>query len=201
MSTARQLFSMAARSSPLNHSHRKCPIGHALDIPFENWTSSLGIYKSVDSRLPGHLRPPTCCLPGCLTAIPTRFVSRNPAFPRAVPSGTPCDQGFLSAVARHDISSEKMSSAVRLYKERGVGSEPPWRTPDLPAGGMQNSRRNGESGFPVFVADPRSRRRRRAVRQVPVRRGGGVGAETVLPDRHLRHEDPEETSDAPAMSP
>src|SRR5258705_13020328 len=23
---------------------RKCPIGHALDIPFENWTSSLRIY-------------------------------------------------------------------------------------------------------------------------------------------------------------
>ena len=70
----------------------------------------------VGSRLPGHLqRPPTCCLPGCLTAIPTRFVSRNPAFPRAVPSGTRCDQEFLSAVARHDISSEKMSSGVRLY--------------------------------------------------------------------------------------
>jgi hypothetical protein len=34
-----------------------------------------------------------------------------------------------------------------------------------------------------------------------VRRGGGVGAESVLPDRHLRHEDPEERSDAPAMSP
>jgi hypothetical protein len=26
---------------------RKCPIGHALDIPFENWTSSLRIYKKL----------------------------------------------------------------------------------------------------------------------------------------------------------
>jgi hypothetical protein len=76
-----------------------------------------GSLRCTDSvTVPGHLRhAPTCCLPGCLT-IPTRFVSRNPAFPTAVPSGTPCDQGILSAVARHDISSEKLSSAVRLYK-------------------------------------------------------------------------------------
>ena len=109
------------------------------------------------------------------------------------------------AECRH-VETDRVQRLYALGQPRttglgGVGSEPPWRTPDLPAGGMQNSRRNGESGFPVFVADPRSRRRRRAVRQVPVRRGGGVGAETVLPDRHLRHEDPEETSDAPAMSP
>ena len=36
---------------------RKCPIGHALDIPFENWTSSLRIYTSsyVASQLECHL--------------------------------------------------------------------------------------------------------------------------------------------------
>jgi hypothetical protein len=57
-----------------------------------------------------------CGFGPCLTAMSVRFVSRNAAFPTAVASRTTCDQGFLSALARHDISSEKMSSAVRLYK-------------------------------------------------------------------------------------
>ena len=39
-----------------------------------------------------------------------------------------------------------------------VGSKPPWRTPTPPAGGLQNSRRNGGSDVPVFVADPMTTR-------------------------------------------
>ena len=31
---------------------RKCPIGHALDIPFENWTSSLRIYRRNNHHVP-----------------------------------------------------------------------------------------------------------------------------------------------------
>jgi hypothetical protein len=31
-------------------SHLKCPIGHALDIPFENWTSGLRIYINKQCR-------------------------------------------------------------------------------------------------------------------------------------------------------
>jgi hypothetical protein len=38
----------------------------------------------------------------------------------AVPSGTPCDQAVLRAVATHAIWNEKVLLAVRLYKTRQV---------------------------------------------------------------------------------
>jgi hypothetical protein len=57
---------------------RKCPIGHALDIPFENWTSSLRIYMccrfafSVSSR-----GPLTCSDARCLTRCHLGSVSNS----------------------------------------------------------------------------------------------------------------------------
>lgn len=46
---------------------------------------------------------------------------------------------------------------ARSMVDAAVGFEPPWRTLPSPAGSLENSRRNGGSGFPVFVANPSGR--------------------------------------------
>ena len=88
---------------------------HSMQVRLLECSTSSGL--SRDARRPAWVagRPVSFCL---AVEIVTSRLSRNAAFPTAVPSGTPRDQGFLSAVVRHDISSEKMSSAVRLYKHQ-----------------------------------------------------------------------------------
>ena len=55
-----QSTSEAAQFLTIQAFSRKCPIGHALDISFENWTSSLRIYTAaaVGSRIACHLAIP-----------------------------------------------------------------------------------------------------------------------------------------------
>ena len=57
---------------------RKCPIGRALDIPFENWTSSLRIYKLCSFSNPVSFRDLlTCDNASCLTRCHRAFVSNS----------------------------------------------------------------------------------------------------------------------------
>jgi hypothetical protein len=68
--------SVAAELFTIQSFSRACPIGHALDISFENWTSSLRIYNSC--RYPNRVSSPsslTCSDASCLTRCHPASVS------------------------------------------------------------------------------------------------------------------------------
>ena len=56
-----QSTSVAAQFLTIQAFSRKCPIGHALDISFENWTSSLRIYSVCRFSFPVSYRGPLNC--------------------------------------------------------------------------------------------------------------------------------------------
>ena len=74
---------MAAQFLTIQAFSRKCPIGHALDISFENWTSSLRIYSACSfSNLLSVRDALNCTETGRLTGCPARVVSPScPIFP------------------------------------------------------------------------------------------------------------------------
>ena len=69
-----QSTSVAAQFLTIQAFSRKCPIGHALDISFENWTSSLRIYTlHVGSQFPCH---PATLWPAAIQGVSRHVIER-----------------------------------------------------------------------------------------------------------------------------
>jgi hypothetical protein len=92
---------------------RKCPIGHALDIPFENWTSSCRFSNSVSSS--GLLN---CTDAACLTSCHLGFVSDSCHFSPPPGMGLCTCAGRGQSVGRSDTSG--VTSARMTPMTRGV---------------------------------------------------------------------------------
>ena len=72
--------SVAAELFTIQSFSPACPIGHALDISFENWTSSLRIYSKKKCRFPNRVSSSsslTCGDASCLTRCHRAFVSNS----------------------------------------------------------------------------------------------------------------------------
>ena len=113
---------------------RKCPIGHALDIPFENWTSSLRIYNYYFcsfSNLLSVRDALNCTETGRLTGCPARVVSPScPIFPpphfdrtrwhvsqfRHGDDQIPSGGSFRAVPQQHSIFDLRVARGVRYRK-------------------------------------------------------------------------------------
>jgi hypothetical protein len=88
---------------------RRCPIGHRVDIPYENWTRSLRTYSCYSSSNPeSHRDLLTCDDASCLTRRHRAFVSNSCHFFR-----TP-----LSIPWRHIQSLRDADQPVRKVPSR-----------------------------------------------------------------------------------
>src|SRR6185295_13966448 len=85
-----QSTSEAAQFLIIQAVSRKCPIGHALDISFENWTSSLRIYNGCRfSRSAASAGTPIWTFTKCLTSTVPRLSHETLHFLRQFTGGRP----------------------------------------------------------------------------------------------------------------